>query len=52
MTATQILRGAVKLFSLDFLVCVYLSYRPKTVPTFALALPKSICPWFLEESFA
>ena len=36
---------SVKLWSLDFLGCVYLGYRPKTVPTFALALPKRICLW-------
>lgn len=36
---------SVKLWSLDFLGCVYLGYRTKTVPTFALALPKRICLW-------
>lgn len=50
MTAAKILHGEVWNWSLDFLGCVYLGYRPQTVPTFALALPKRICVWlFLRE---
>jgi len=30
---------------LGFLGCVYLGYIPKTVPTYALALPDRICLW-------
>lgn len=51
MTAAKMLHGEVWNSGAWISLAVYLGYRPKAVPIFALTLPKRICLWvFLRKA--